>query len=42
MGESDGDAWSEDMLHILERITDPAMQKLAMQQLKCIADMQTI
>lgn len=38
MGESDDDSWVEDMLQILERITDPAMRKLAMQQLKCIAD----
>ena len=39
MGESDEDSWEEDMILILERITDPAMRKLAMQQLKCIADM---
>ena len=39
MGESDEDSWEEDMIHILVRITDPAMRKLAMQQLQCIADM---
>ena len=39
MGESDDNSWEEDMIRIMERIADPAMRKLAMQQLKCIADM---
>ena len=38
MGESDENSWEEDMMHILDRITDPAMRKLAMRQLQCIAD----
>ena len=39
MGESDENSWEEDMIRIMERITDPAMRKLAIQQLQCIADM---
>ena len=39
MGESDEDSWTEDMLNILEIITDPAMRTLAMKQLKCIAEL---
>lgn len=39
MGESDENSWEEDMIRILERITNPAMRRLAMQQLQCIADM---
>ena len=38
MGESDEDSWTEDMLNILEKITDPAMRTLAMKQLKCIVE----
>ncbi len=33
------DSWTEDMLNILEKITDPAMRALAMKQLKCIAEL---
>ncbi len=39
MGESEEDSWTEDMLNILEKITDPAMRTLAMKQLKCIAEL---
>ena len=38
-GESDEDSWTEDMLNILEKITDPAMRALAMKQLKCIVEL---
>ena len=39
MGESDEDSWTENMLNILEKISDPAMRALAMKQLKCIAEL---
>ena len=39
MGESEEDSWTEDMLNILEKISDPAMRALAMKQLKCIAEL---
>ena len=39
MGESDEGSWTEDMLNILEKITDPAMRALAMKQLKCITEL---
>ena len=39
MGESDEDSWTEDMMNILEKISDPAMRALAMKQLKCIAEL---
>ena len=39
MGESDEDSWAEDMLNILEKISDPAKRTLAMKQLKCIAEL---
>jgi len=39
MGESDEDSWVEDMLNILEKISDPAMRTLAMKQLKSIAEL---
>jgi hypothetical protein len=39
MGESEEDSWTEDMLNILEKISDPAMRALAMKQIKCIAEL---
>lgn len=39
MGEPDEDSWTEDILIILEKITDPSMRALAMKQLKCIAEL---
>ena len=39
MGESDENSWEEDVIRILDQIKDPAMRKLAIQQLQCIADM---
>ncbi|MDD6195954.1 helix-turn-helix domain-containing protein [[Clostridium] aminophilum] len=39
MGESHEDSWEEDVIRILDWIKDPAMRKLAIRQLQCIADM---
>ena len=39
MEESDEDSWTEDMMNILEKISDPAMRTLAMKQLKCFAEL---
>lgn len=39
MGESDEGSWAEDMLNILEKISDQAMRTLAMKQFKCIAEL---
>ena len=39
MGESDEDSWTEDMMNILDRITDPGMRALAMKQLTGIAEL---
>ena len=37
MGETEEDPWAEDVMQILSEIKDPAMRKLAIDQLKCIA-----
>ena len=37
MGETEEDPWAEDVMQILSEIKDPAMMKLAIDQLKCIA-----
>ena len=39
MGESHEDSREEDVIWILDWIKDPAMRKLAIRQLQCIADM---
>lgn len=39
MGESHEDSWEEDVIRILDWIKDPAMRKLTIRQLQCIADM---
>ena len=37
MGEAEEDPWMEDVMQVLSEIKDPAMRKLALNQLKCIA-----
>ena len=37
MGEAEEDPWMEDVMQVLSEIKDPAMRKLAIDQLKCIA-----
>ena len=37
MGETEEDPWMEDVMQVLSEIKDPAMRKLAIDQLKCIA-----
>jgi SNF2 family DNA or RNA helicase len=37
VGETEEDPWAEDVMQILSEIKDPAMRKLAIDQLKCIA-----
>jgi hypothetical protein len=37
MGEAEEDPWMEDVMQVLSEIKDPAMRKLAINQLRCIA-----
>ena len=37
MGETEEDPWMEDVMQVLSEIKDPAMRKLAINQLRCIA-----
>ncbi len=38
LGESEGDPWMEDALQVLACIRDPLLRKLAVNQLRCIAE----
>ena len=39
-GETEGDEWMDEMLEVMEGIQTPELRRLALKQLRCIAEME--